>query len=370
MKIQDISLIKEGSTECFVFRKKSHSKGPGSKDSKPFYNPAMELNRDLSIVFVQWFINKSKKSLHLLDGLAASGIRGIRILNEVDGDFDITINDWNEHAFSLIKKNIEFNKLKNVNVANRNLNELLSEKRYDYIDIDPFGSPAYFIDSAIRSVYNNGIIACTATDTAPLCGIYPDVCFRRYGAKPFHSYVMHEIGLRILLGFICREAAKYDKGIKPILSYSTDYYFRLYVKVKNGKRYANESMKNFSSINLKKIISVENENKVGPLWLGKLQDKDTVKEIRTLLFKKELNTKNSLWKLMSLLEDEANAPIFFHTSDNFASTLKTSPKKLEEIFEKLKDKGYVVTRTHFTPTGFKTDAPLEKIIKIFKERTF
>ena len=366
MKRQDISLVKEGIIECFVFRKKSSSKGPGSKDNKPFYNPAMELNRDLSIVFIQWLINKSKKSLHILDGLAASGIRGIRIANEVDGEFDITINDWNEQAFSLIKKNIEFNKLKNVNVTNKNLNELLSENRYDYIDIDPFGSPAYFIDSAIRSVYNNGIIACTATDTATLCGIYPDVCFRRYGAKPFHSYVMHEIGLRILLGFICREAAKYDKGIKPILSYSTDYYFRLYVEVKKGKRYANESMKNFSSTNLKKIISVENEKKVGPLWLGKLQNKDAVKEIRTLLFKKELKTKNSLWKLLSLLEDEANAPIFFHTSDNFASTLKTSPKKLEEIFEKLKDKGYLVTRTHFSPTGFKTDAPLEKIIRILK----
>ena len=366
MKIQDISIIKEGTTECFVFKKKRSSKGPGSKDNKPFYNPAMELNRDLSIVFVQWLINKSKKSLHLLDGLAASGIRGIRFVNEIDGEFEITINDWNEQAFSLIKKNIDYNKLKNVNVANRNLNELLSEKRYDYIDIDPFGSPAYFIDSAIRSVYNNGLIACTATDTAPLCGIYPDVCFRRYGAQPFHCYAMHEIGLRILLGFICREAAKYDKGIKPILSYSTDYYFRLYVKVKNGKRYANESMKNFSSVNLKKIISVENENKVGPLWLGKLQDKDVVQEIRTLLFKKELNTKNSLWKIISLLEDEANVPIFFHTSDNFASMLKTSPKKLEEIFEKLKDKGYLVTRTHFSPTGFKTDAPLEKIIKILK----
>ena len=366
MKRQDISLVKEGITECFVFRKKSSSKGPGSKDNKPFYNPAMELNRDLSIVFIQWLINKSKKSLHILDGLAASGIRGIRIANEVDGEFEITINDWNEQAFSLIKKNIEFNKLKNVNIANNNLNELLSENRYDYIDIDPFGSPAYFIDSAIRSVYNNGIIACTATDTATLCGIYPDVCFRRYGAKPFHSYVMHEIGLRILLGFVCREAAKYDKGIKPILSYSTDYYFRVYVKVKNGKRYANESMKNFSQINLKKIISVESKGKVGPLWLGKLQDKDAVKEARTLLFKKELKTKNFLWKLLSLLEEEADAPIFFHTSDNFASYLKTSPKKLEEIFKKLKDKGHLVTRTHFSPTGFKTDAPLEKIIRILK----
>lgn len=367
MNNQNISIIKEGITECFVFKKKSSNKGPGSKDNKPFYNPSMELNRDLSVVFCQWLINKRKKNLSLLDGLASSGIRGIRLAKEVDGDFDITINDWNEEAFSLIEKNIEFNKLKNVNSTNLNLNSLLSENKYDYIDIDPFGSPVYYVDSAVRGIRNDGVLACTATDTASLCGIYPNVCRRRYGAIPFHSYVMHEIGLRILLGFICREAAKFDKGIKPIISYSSDYYFRLYLMIKNGKRYADNSIKNYKLINLKDFISVDKGDNIGPLWIGKLQDKNSVKEIRTLIFKKELNTKNTLWKIISLLEEEADAPPFFHTSDHFASLFKTSPLKLEKIFYTLKKKGYFVTRTHFSPVGFKTDAPCDKIINIYKE---
>ncbi|UCF12151.1 MAG: tRNA (guanine(10)-N(2))-dimethyltransferase [Thermoplasmatales archaeon] len=367
MIVQKTEIVKEGKTESLVFKKKVTKKGPGSKDNKPFYNPSMELSRDLSIVINQWIINNCKKHAHLLDGLGASGIRGVRLANELDGDFDVTINDWNEKAFSLIKKNLELNKLDNVIVSQKNLNVLLSENNYHYIDIDPFGSPAHFVDSAIRSVYNHGLIACSATDTAALCGIYPNVCLRRYGARTFQSSVKHEIGLRILLGFICRETAKYDKGIEPIISYSTDYYFRVYVKIRNGKSYANKSMENFSVISPKEILifSDNDEHDMGPLWLGKLHNKKAIKEIRTLLFKKELNTKNSLWKLLSLFEEEANAPPFFYTTDDIASFLKMAPPKIEKIFEKLTNKGYKVFRTHFSSTGFKTNAPLDEIKKVF-----
>jgi len=196
--IQNVECITEGKTEVLVFKDKLTKKGPGSKNKVPFYNPTMELNRDLSILINQWLVNNNEKPMHILDGLAASGIRGIRLANELEGDFDVTINDWSEDAYALIKKNLERCGLKNVVASNRNLNTLLSEERFHYIDVDPFGSPVYFIDSAIRGIYNNGIIACTATDTATLCGVYPKVCLRRYGVRSFHSLVMHEIGLRIL----------------------------------------------------------------------------------------------------------------------------------------------------------------------------
>ena len=368
MNIQKTEIIKEGTTKVSVFKKKVSKKGPASKDKDPFYNPSMEQNRDLSIVVNQWLINNREKHLYLLDGLAASGIRGIRLANELVGDFDVTINDYNEEAFELITKNIFQNKLKNANACNKNLNALLSENKYDYIDIDPFGSPVYFIDSAVRSIRNNGVIACTATDTASLCGVYPNVCLRRYGARPFHSFMMHEIGLRILLGFICRESAKYDKGIEPILSYSTDHYFRIYVKIKRGKSYANKSMNKCSSIGPQEIAlsSCTDEEHVGPLWLGNLHKGHALKEIRTLLFSKELNTKNSLWKLISLLEEEADSPPFFYTTDDLASYLKMATPKMEDVFERLQRKGYTVVRTHFSPTGFKTNASIDEIIDIFR----
>ena len=366
-KNHSVETITEGKTDILVFKNKDSKKGPGSKDKVPFYNPSMELNRDLSVLVCQWLITNSKRPMRLLDGLAASGIRGVRLAKELDGDFDVTINDWNSDAYILIEKNLEKLKLKNTIALNCNLNSLLSESKFDYIDIDPFGSPVYFIDSAMRSISNYGIIACTATDTAALCGTYPKVCLRRYSAVPFHSTVMKEVGLRILIGTICRSAGLYDKGIKPLISYSTDHYFRVYVQVISGTSRANDSMKNYSVIKSNKLIGGETSKEdIGPIWTGKLQNKNLLKELRTILFEKQLKTKNEVWKLLDLLEEEADAPAFFYSSDSLASSLKKSPPKMETIFEKLRKKGYEVSRTHFSPTGFKTNAPKSEIEKGFK----
>lgn len=366
-KVQGIESITEGITDVLVYKTKKTKKGPASKNNLPFYNPSMELNRDFSVLVCQWLINNSKKHLNLLDGLAASGIRGVRLANELIGDFEITINDWDKNAYELIKKNVEKLKLKNVTVLNFNLNNLLTQKKFNYIDIDPFGSPAYFIDSAVQSVFHQGVIACTATDTAALCGVYPLVCFRRYAAVPYHSEVMKELGLRILLGFICREAGKYDKGIKPILCYSTDHYFRIYVQVVNSVKAANDSMNCYSMIKPGEDIGYETTKKtIGPLWTGKLQNKMILQELRTILFEKQLKTKNLLWKLIDLLEEEADAPMFFYSADNIASILKRSQPKMKTIFEVLRKKGYEVTKTHFNVKGFKTNAPVNEIEKVFK----
>ena len=241
--------IKEGTTRLFVYPVKTTKKGPGSKQKQPFYNPAMELNRDLSVVMGQWYVDSMVDSVEFLDGLAASGIRGIRLACEVDGDFLVTINDYDPAAFSLIKRNISATKTKKAVASNLDVNILLSQHQFHSVDIDPFGPPVGFLDAAIRSIRHNGLLSVTATDTATLCGVYPKVCRRRYGAYSAHSVCMHEIGLRILLGMLCREAAKYDKGIQPILCYTTDYYYRIYLLVRRGTRSANESIKQYQMIN-------------------------------------------------------------------------------------------------------------------------
>jgi len=369
-KILKTQLVSEGVTDFLVFKNKITVKGPGTKEKLPFYNPAMELNRDLSILVCQWLVSNSSKNVCILDGLAASGVRGIRIRNEVKGKFDVTINDWDEEAYKLILDNVEHSNLTNVYVSNKNLNSLLSEKRFDYIDVDPFGSPAYFIDSAMRSILDKGILACTATDTATLCGVYPKVCKRRYGANPLHSSFMKEVGLRILVGFICREAAKYDKGIKPLLCHSTDHFFRVYIMIRNSVDSANDSIKNLSMISSDKFVFSKNHGvDVGPLWTGKLQDKKMIKELRTILFEKKLNTKNILWKLLDLLEEEADAPDFFYTTDEVASYLKLSPPRLNMVFKQLENNGFKVYHTHFSNTGFKTNAPKKEIEKVFKNNS-
>jgi tRNA (guanine26-N2/guanine27-N2)-dimethyltransferase len=363
-----LEYITEGETKVLVYKNKKFNKGPGYKNYLPFYNPTMELNRDFSIIIAQSLLNNNIQHLDFLDGFGASGIRGLRFANELIGDFNININDWSEESYNLIKKNIIISKLNNVIAFNKNINVLLSEQKFDYIDIDPYGSPVYYIDSALRSIKNYGIIACTATDTATLCGVYPKVCQRRYFANPYHSPIMHEVGLRILIGYICRESAKFDKGIEILSSYSVDHYFRIYLKILNGINYANKSISKVVSIDSENLPhNTKNKLKVGPLWIGKIQNKNKISDFRTILFKKNIKTKIKLLKLLDLLEEEAEGEPFFYTTDKLASELKILPPSIREVFLKIENSGYNSCRTHFHPMGFKTNAPKDIIKKIFND---
>ena len=41
---------------------------------------------------------------------------------------------------------------------------------YDVVDLDPYGTPAPLLDSALQCVADGGLLCCTATDMANLCG--------------------------------------------------------------------------------------------------------------------------------------------------------------------------------------------------------
>lgn len=47
------------------------------------------------------------------------------------------------------------------------------------VDLDPYGSPSVFLDSAIQSVADGGMLMCTATDMAVLCGGNGEVCYSK-----------------------------------------------------------------------------------------------------------------------------------------------------------------------------------------------
>jgi tRNA (guanine26-N2/guanine27-N2)-dimethyltransferase len=365
---QELSCICEGSTDVFVYLHKKVDKGPGTKTGMPFYNPTMKLNRDSSLLIAQWLIDMADQPVRLLDGLAASGIRGIRFAHELRGAFSVTINEWNEEAFSLIQKNISYNSLESVMAVKGNIHRLLADQRFDYIDIDPFGSPASFLDSAMRSIAHNGVLACTATDTAALSGVYPKVCLRRYGAWSLHGFLMREIGFRILLGMICREAAKYDKGIRPLWCFGTDHYFRLYVQILHGKRSVNDALRHYRIISSDELPLSELFSKtlVGPLWLGPLHTSSVLQICQSLNLSLHHETRNQLVKILDICAEESLLPPFFYSTDAAGSLYKISPPGLSSIMDQLMQMGYRVSRCSFSPYGFRTTAPKSCVENLLK----
>jgi len=362
-----LTSITEGGTTVFVYTDKTTlKKGPGKKQHPSFYNPAMTMNRDSSILVVQQLINSRKKTVEILDGMAASGIRGYRFINELTGDFSVTINDWGEKSYQLIKENTRHVPIDNHHITQEDIHVLLSKNHYDYIDIDPFGSPAVFIDSALRSIRNNGIIAVSATDTATLCGVYPKVCLRRYNSIPLHGSCMHETALRVLIGFIGRQAGKYEKAIIPVFSYGTDHYFRVYLQIKSGVNQANHCIEQIHSLSSEQVpFQKEPYQSFGPVWTGPLHDKIFLTDLLQIISKKTLDEEKQIRNLLQVCEQEALMPPFYYSTTFLSKQFKTSAPPLDEFLKTFEKKGFFITRTQFDPTGFKTNASKKNVETLF-----
>ena len=143
----------------------------------------------------------------------------------------------------------------------------------------------------------------------------------------------------------------------------------MYLQIKRGKQYANSSMAQYTTVDpaTLPIPHKQTNHSIGPLWMGSLHNLQAVKEIRTLLFSKDYNTKQHLWNLLSLVEEETSAAPFHYTTDDFASYLHMSPPPRELVFTALQTQGYNITKTQFSPTGFTTNAPLKVVKEVFKK---
>ena len=133
-------------------------KGPG-KIKGVFYNPSMKFSRDLNVEFAK---KLNFKGL-FLDGMSASGIRGIRLALECN--FNVEFCDTSKLAVDTIKDNLKLNNLDS-KVFHDDVQNLVKERRYDWIDIDPFGTPAPYFEAIIENVEDDGILGIAATDTA------------------------------------------------------------------------------------------------------------------------------------------------------------------------------------------------------------
>ncbi|KAG0481384.1 hypothetical protein HPP92_012242 [Vanilla planifolia] len=172
----------------------------------------------------------------VLEALAASGLRALRYAREVDGIGPIIALDNDEESIKACKRNIKFNgstvcsKVEAYH-ADARVYMLTNQKKFDAVDLDPYGSPSVFLDSAVQSVADGGLLMCTATDMAVLCGGNGEVCYSKYGSYPLKGKYCHEMALRILLACIESHANRYKRFIVPILSVQMDFYIRVFVRI-------------------------------------------------------------------------------------------------------------------------------------------
>jgi len=357
-----------------------------------FYNPVMELNRDLAVLAVQAYQKTIKREIVVCEPLTGCGVRGIRFAKEVEGVQRVILNDIHPIAANMARHNVELNQLSDrVLVFNEDANLLLSRyaaprKRFDFVDIDPFGTPVVYMDSALRALRDGGLIALTATDMAPLCGVYPQVSLRKYGGRSLRTEYCHELAVRLLAGCLASTAARYEIGVRLLFSHSTDHYIRVYAMTGYGARKANETMGNMGHVvhcfncfhretckePLPSFPRTCREcgsqlKAAGPLWLGKIFDREFFSSMRDGLASKQLGQKKKILKLLSLVEDEYDGPATYYVVNRVCDKLGLPIPPLRDVVSETKRAGFKAFLTHFSRMGLRTDAPSSIVIEIIKK---
>uniref|UniRef100_A0A8C0HG95 tRNA (guanine(26)-N(2))-dimethyltransferase n=1 Tax=Buteo japonicus TaxID=224669 RepID=A0A8C0HG95_9AVES len=106
---------------------------------------------------------------------------------------------------------------------------------FDVIDLDPYGSPAPFLDAAVQAVSEGGLLCVTCTDMGVMAGNSAETCYSKYGAVSLKGKFCHEMALRIILHSLDSRANCYQRFIVPLLSISADFYIRVFVRVFTGQ---------------------------------------------------------------------------------------------------------------------------------------
>lgn len=198
-----------------------------------FYNPVQVFNRDLSILMIQTFVQEKKAEFEsklakrkarmlaheaavaealalgkptppsnfdpnyqmpdtfpgitILEALSATGLRSVRYFKEIGDVESIIVNDMDAEAVKSIEYNIALNGLTTKQLIPSHSDAITLMQKYrppvvgpivmqrpDVIDLDPYGTAAPFLDSAVQAIDEGGLLCITCTDKSILCGNYSE----------------------------------------------------------------------------------------------------------------------------------------------------------------------------------------------------
>jgi tRNA (guanine26-N2/guanine27-N2)-dimethyltransferase len=356
-----------------------------------FFNPTQKTNRDSAVLALGAHQRRIHRQVVACEPMCGTGARGIRLALEVDGVERVILGDLNPLAVEISKKNASINGVSDrVEVRFLEANLLLSlharpYRRLDYIDIDPYGTPVPFLDTAVRACRKDGLLALTATDMAPLCGVNPMACMRKYGGRPLRTPYCHELAIRLLAGALVSTAARHGTATRPIFGYAADHYVRLYAAFDRGAKKANRSLNEmghvlhcFNCSNRKSVprtfclasvscdVCGAEMRAAGPLWLGDLAETGFCDEMLEVSERSSVSSNRKLIEIIELVSGEVGFPVGFYDVDGLCSRLRIQSMGMDDVLSALREAGYRSARTHMDKRGIKTDACIPDLEGILK----
>ncbi|XP_058863967.1 tRNA (guanine(26)-N(2))-dimethyltransferase [Acipenser ruthenus] len=349
-----------------------------------------------------------EEGLRILEGLAASGLRSIRFAKEVPGIRSVTANDFSARAVELIKRNVEHNEVQElVTPSHADASMLLyaargKKDRYDVIDLDPYGSPAQFLDAAVQAVSEGGLLCVTCTDMAVMAGNSAETCYSKYGSISTKARFCHEMALRIILHSLDQRANCYQRYIQPLLCVSVDFYIRVFVRVFTSQAQVKNSASKqalvyncvgcgtFHLQRMGKRITQGNHMKYsaaigppvgpscehcgqrhqlgGPLWAEPLHDLGFVERVLSGVSRnpKRFATSSRIQGVLSMATEELPDVPLYYTLDALSSTIHCNTPSLLQARSAFLHAGFRVSLSHACKNALKTDAPPSAVWDIMR----
>ncbi|KAI9366860.1 N2,N2-dimethylguanosine tRNA methyltransferase [Zopfochytrium polystomum] len=429
--------IREGTAEILT---------PENANTDVFYNPVQEFNRDMSVASINCWselleeeiaAKRAKKlekrqgqtgesneaeadevtsaaskipgapgpalaghPISILEALSATGLRAIRYANECPKVSNIVANDMDAVAVEAIRRNVAHNKVEdkvtpNQGDANLVMYQTLQQgKRFQVVDLDPYGTAAPFIDAAVRSVDDGGLLCITCTDMLTLAGGQYEACFMKYGSVPLpNNPFSHEMALRILLHTIQTSAIRYRRHIVPLMSCSIDFYIRVFVRVvsspsdalqaasRTSSVYACSGCRSFVTSTFGHYVLENSKNKFrvgsgppvsptcelcgskyhvgGPFYSGYLHDPAFLDRMiaHVNANKEKYKTNVRMLGMITVMSEELHDQPFYYSLAGLCGIVHCSTPPLSLFKSAILHAGYKVSVTHCKPATFKTDAP-------------
>ncbi|BGP27923.1 tRNA (guanine-N2-)-methyltransferase [Rhodotorula toruloides] len=392
----------------------------------------------------------------LLEALSATGLRAIRYAKELPLLRYVVANDLSASAVADIRRNIAFNGLSPpghsalpsvppyvplssltpgppYGLSRSDIDTALNgkvrvnegdacvfmylhrdeEKRFDCVDLDPYGSAVPFLDAAVNATADGGLMCITCTDMGVLAGHnYPEKSYTHYGGVCVNAEYSHEVALRLVLNALSSTASRYGRYIEPQLSLSIDFYVRLFVRVRTGPKevkavpsktalvYYCHSCQTPHFQHLGRFTEKVNTRNgqsnatyhvpsgppeeiekggrcaecggkmhiAGPMWAAPIHNRDFVKEMLEYVesHPSDFKTSDRIKGMLRVALSEVEAPLYFSPA-KIASFFHAVCPPITTFASALLNANYTVSRSHAMAGSIKTNAPRSFVHDVVRE---
>ncbi|MCI4340058.1 MAG: hypothetical protein L3J73_02145 [Thermoplasmata archaeon] len=329
-------------------------RGPASR-ARVFYNPAMAADRDLNVAVVSAWRSTTPGALRGWEMLAATGARGLRVLHESGGFATFELTERDPEAIEVLRRNAAPYLSEGARASGHDARLPLATGTFDYVDLDPYGSPLIFLDAALEALAPGGLLAVTATDTRVLAGAQAGVAERRYGGRPIRGRLGPEGGLRLLLAAVARRAQERERTITVRLAYVGDHHVRAYLTV--SARRADDPTPPISPIDPATWTgpTLGPDGPYGPMWMGPLFDAELVALLPVPAH--PADPRRTAKMIETLRRESTVDRPFYYESNVLARELQLAqPPSPAALSAELVRRGHRAAPTHARPGAFRTDA--------------